>query len=320
MTAVRGSPVAAWTLYAAIGALGTLAIVTIACDGKQRANDEPPPKAKAKVTTTATLPLDAAPSVAGDTDAMALPHSVHDDLGGAFEYLLRDQPRVIGVGELHLRTDKAGPSVSALARFTSEAMPRLGTRVSDLVIETWLVDPTCKTGAEATQRVEGAMKRPESTKSEIGALVGIIKQNGIKAHVMRLSCDDLNAVAPAAGVDAEKLLDVVTRELARVTKSAVRYRDEHAEPRPLIVVFGGALHNDLYPYRSTRQWSYALAVDEATGGRYVELDLFAPEQVEGDALYEGEPWYPLVAKAAADHVVLVERAPHSYLALLPRTK
>ncbi|HUQ08608.1 MAG TPA: hypothetical protein VM261_39220 [Kofleriaceae bacterium] len=320
MTAVRGSPVAAWTLYTAIGALGTLAIVTIACDGKKRANDAPPPpKPNASAKVTATPSPDAAPSVAGDTDAMALPHSVHDDLGGAFEYLLRDQPRVLGVGELHLRTDKAGPTVSALARFTNEAMPKLGTRVSDLVIETWLVDPTCKTGMEATQRVEGAMKRPESTKSEIGALVGIIKQNGIKAHVMRLTCDDLNTVAPAAGVDAEKLLDVVTRELGRVTRSAVRYRDEHAEARPLIVVFGGALHNDLYPFDSTKQWSYAKGVDEATSGHFVEVDLYLPELVEGQALYEAEDWYPLVAKAPPGKVLLVERAPHSWLAILPRS-
>jgi hypothetical protein len=317
MTAVRGSPVAAWTLYGAIGAIGTLAIVTIACDGAKRASDDPPPKASAKATATAAP--DAAPSVAGDTDAMGLPHSVHDDLGGAFEHLLRDKPRVIGVGELHLRTDKAGPTMSALARFTNEAMPTLGTRVSDLVIETWIVDPTCKTGAAATQRVEGAMKRPESTKSEIGSLVGIIKQNGIKAHVMRLTCDDLSAVAPASGVDAEKLLDIVTRELGRVTRSAVRYRDEHAEPRPFIVVFGGALHNDLYPFESTRQWSYAKGVDEATSGRFIEVDLYLPELVEGQALYESEDWYPLVAKAPPGKVLLVERAPHSWLAILPRS-
>jgi hypothetical protein len=307
----------AWSLYAAIGAAGTLAIVAIACDGKKRANDDPP--AKPLVKEASKVPVDASGSPAGDTDAFALPHSVHDDLGSAFEQILRDKPRVIGVGELHLRTDKKGPTTSALARFTNEAMPKLGTTVSDLVIETWVVDPACKSAGEQTQRVESAMKRPESTKSEIGALVGVIKQNGIKAHVMRLTCDDLATVAPPTGVEAEKLLDIVTRELGRVTRSAVRYRDEHAEPRPLIVVFGGALHNDLYPFESTKQWSYAPAVDEATSGRFVEVDLYLPELVEGQALYEAEDWYPLVAKMPPGKVLLVERAPHSWLAILPRS-
>lgn len=306
---VRHSPAAAWAAYAAIGTVGTVALVLIACDGAKRAGDDaPPPPAKKK--------MKARPAA---TDAGLPHHSVHDDLGAAFEHLMRDKPRVLGVGELHLRTDKTGPMQSALTRFTAEAMPALGPQVSDLVIETWVVDPACKTGGEATQRVESAMKRPESTKNEIGGLIGIIKQNGIKAHVMRLTCDDLNAVAPPAGVDAEKLLGVVTRELGRVARSAVRYREDHAEPRPLIVVYGGALHNDLYPYESTAQWSYAPGVDEATGGRFVEVDLYLPELVEGQPLYEGEHWYPLVAKAPPGKVILVERARHSWLAILPRS-
>lgn len=277
-------------------------------------------RAKAPAKQAAATQDAAAPVASFDALTVAVPppqYSVHPDLGAAFAHILRDKPRVLGVGELHVRTDK-GPTASALARFSAEAMPALGPQVSDLVIETWIVDPACKTGGEATRRVESAMKRPESTKNEIGGLIGIIKQNGIKAHVMRLTCEDLAAVAPPEGVDGEKLLGVVTRELGRVSRSAVRYRDERAEPRPLIVVYGGALHNDLYPYKSTRQWSYALELDEATGGRFVEVDLYLPELVEGEALYQAEAWYPLLAKAPPDKIMLIERAPHSWLAILPR--
>lgn len=319
MSRVRQSPVAAWSAYTVIGTLGTVALVLIACDGARRAGDDPPPRAKAKPAVVQMAPLDAAAAATDAVIAGAPPFTVEENLGAAFEHIMRDHPRVLGVGELHLRTDQRGPTQSALARFTAEVMPALGPKMSDLVIETWVVDPACKTGGAATQRVESAMKRPESTKSEIGGLIGMIKQNGIKAHVMRLTCDDLAAVAPAAGVDAEKLLGIVTRELGRVARSAVRYRDEHAEPRPLIVVYGGALHNDLHPYESTAQWSYAGAVDEATGGRFVEVDLYLPELIEGQALYQAEPWYPLVAKAPAGKVLLIERAPHSWLAVLPRS-
>jgi len=60
-------------------------------------------------------------------------------------------------------------------------------------------------------------------------------------------------------------------------------------------------------------------VDEATGGRFVEVDLYLPELIDGQALYEAEPWYPLLAQAPPDKVLLIERAPHSWLAILPRS-
>ena len=322
MHSARRSPVAAWTLYTAIGAIGTVALVLIACDGARRAGDDSPkPPRDAAALAQATTDATATGGDSGGSDGgpRELRRDVFPDLSTAFAEILRDNPRVVGIGELHLRTDKTGPTMSALARFTAEVMPALGPKVSDLVIETWVVDPTCKTGGAATQRVESAMKRPESTKGEIGGLIGIIRQNGIKAHVMRLTCDDLTAVAPPTGVDAEKLLGIVTRELGRIAKSAVRYREEHAEVRPLIVVYGGALHNDLYPFESTAHWSYAKGVDEATAGRFVEVDLYLPELIEGQPLYESEDWYPLVARTPPGKVLLVERAPHSWIAVLPRS-
>jgi hypothetical protein len=245
-------------------------------------------------------------------------YQLYPDLGATFAAILRDRPRVIGIGELHVRTDRPAPAVSALARFSSEVLPALGDRVSDVVVETWTVDPSCQRGQAATRQIESTMKRPPAVKNEIGALFGVTRERAITAHVMRMQCDDLAALAGAQGVDAERLLGLVTRELDRVTRSALRYRDEHHEARPLIMVYGGALHNDLYPFESTKQWSYALAVDEATGGRFVEVDLYAPELVDGDPLYEREPWYPLVARADRG-VMLIERSPRSYLAILPRS-
>lgn len=304
-------PLVAWTLYAAIGLFATLGLVLVACDGRDHPSDtrleiRVPKLPKAK---KANPPDDFIPR-----------HTVYPDVASAAVAILVDQPRVIGIGEIHERTDRDGGGKPALVRLAGELLPALASRTSDLVIETWMVDPACKTGVAQSHQVETAMRRPTSTKTQISSLFGVTKANSITAHVMRLTCADLDAVANQAGVEAEQLLAIVTRELDRVTRSAVRYRDEHQETRPLVLVYGGALHNDLYPYKSTRQWSYALSVDTAVGGRYVELDLYAPEQVEGNPLYEGEDWYPLVAKTAADRVVLVERAPHSYLMLLPRSK
>ncbi len=307
------STLAAWTLYATIGLVVSGAVVLVACSGESRSEPAPEPKPKPRKSARAPSPPPSAALPATPPPRFTM----YPDLGAAVLALAADKPRVIGVGELHVRTDRPAPGVSALARFSNEVIPALGDRVSDLVVETWTVDPTCKPAAAATRTIEGTMKRPASTGSELGALFGASRLRSIKGHVMRLTCDDLAGFAKQ--VDPEKLLGLVTRELDRIVRSAVRYRDEHNESRPLILVYGGALHNDLYPYESTKQWSFGLAVDAATSGRYVELDVYAPELVEGDPLYQDQAWYPLVAKATQRGVMLVERAPRSYLAILPRS-
>lgn len=308
--ALRGSAIVAWVLYAMIGMGGASALVLMACDGEAHPDRTPPPPPRAKKP--------AGRPVAPPTPSLPR-YELYPDLGAALLAVTRDHPRVIGVGELHSRTDRPAPTVSALARFSSEVLPALGDRVSDLVIETWAIDPTCRKGVTASHQIESSVKRPASTTSELGALFGVTRERAITAHVMRLSCDDLAALAGDAGVDAERLLTLVTRELDRITRSAVRYRDEHHESRPLILVYGGALHNNLYPFASTKAWSYALDVDVATGGHYVEVDVYAPELVLGDPLYEHEAWYPLIDQIDSRGVMLIERRPRSYLAILPRS-
>ncbi len=280
-------------------------------------NDKPAPAAPPTAPPDAAL-FDAAPTRDADPLAGFVPrHTNYPDVASAVKVVLGDRPRVLGIGEIHERTDRAAASVPTLVRFARELLPAIASQTSDLVIETWTLEPGCQTGVADSRKIEATMKRPAATTNHISSLFGITKANSIKAHVMRLTCADLKA-ATAGGVDPVALLGLVTRELGRISASAVRYRDEHGEARPIIAVYGGALHNDLYPPRSTREWSYALPVDEATGGRFVELDLYRPEQVEGVELYQREPWYPLVAEAGPDHVVLIERAPHAWLLLLPR--
>lgn len=311
---LRESALAAWVLYALVGMCGAGALVLVACDGDSHPRDDVPKPAK-KVAGKKVAP----PAPPVDAAAPLPPYQMYPDLGAAIQAIAATKPRVIGLGELHVRTDRPAPAMSALARFSAEVVPALGDKVSDVVVETWTVDPSCQKGAAGTKKIESNMKRPAETKSEIGSLFGVAKERAITAHVMRLTCADLSSFAGDDKLDAEKLLTLVTRELDRVTRSAVRYRDEHNEARPLILVYGGALHNDLYPFESTKEWSYAPAVDAATAGHFVEVDVYAPELVEGDAIYEREAWYPLVAKSDHRGVMLVERAPRSYLAILPRS-
>lgn len=271
----------------------------------------------------------AAAPVAGDA-AAALPRwSTAPDLGAAIARIVTDDVRAVGFGELHARTDRAAGVRSALSRFTDDALPVLGDRLSDLVLETWLFDRDCgEQAATATTRVEATMRRPASTKSELGVLVERARAAGVQPHVMRLSCDDWTRIAPppppgattAPDVDYEVLLGVITRELGRIAAEAIAYRDGHGATRRLVATYGGALHNDLYPIEGIADWSFAAGLDAAAGGHYLEVDLYVPEYAEVDDLTRGEAWFPLLAEAGADHVLVIERGPRSYVIVLPRSR
>jgi len=114
------------------------------------------------------------------------------------------------------------------------------------------------------------------------------------------------------------MLGIVTRELGRITTEAVAYRDREGAARRLIATYGGALHNDLYPIDGIQQWSFATGLDAAVAGRYLEIDLYVPEYAEADPLSQHDIWFPLLAEAGTDHVVVIERGPRSYVILLPR--
>jgi hypothetical protein len=147
--------------------------------------------------------------------------------------LIPPQTRVLGLGELHVRSDRT-PARSALSVFTDEVMPAIADRVSDLVLETWIVDKKCQAkGAAASKRIEQAMKRPAETQRELGTGIGRVSGAGVKVHALRMTCADYDVVAPEiGGIQAEALLSLVTRELGRVTSSAVAYRDKRAKEVP----------------------------------------------------------------------------------------
>jgi hypothetical protein len=264
---------------------------------------------------TATVVADAAPVARLPITDVTRFATVAD----AIAAIVPSDARVIGFGELHSRVDRAQVR-PALAVFREDIVPPIAARLSDLVLETWIVDPGCGSAAQvATAKVEAAMKRPASTKNELAKQIEAARAAGIKVHAMKMTCADYDAVAPgkSSEVAVETMLDLVTRELGRIAQSAVAYRDKQPDSRPIVAVYGGALHNDRFPYDSVASWSYAAAVDAATGGRYVEIDLYAPELARAEALYEKEPWFPLLAEAAPDKVIVWPRGERSFLVILP---
>lgn len=256
----------------------------------------------------------------GTTGAAALPpHRAYPDLAAALIATIPPDARVIGFGELHARTDRAA-TTSTLASFT-HALPAISDRLSDLVLETWRVDPTCGTPAvAATARIETAVKRPEATRSELTELADAARAAHIQLHAMTLTCADYTALAPAGGeVDPIAMLTLTTRELRRIVTGAVAHRDREAAHRPWIAVYGGALHNDRSPDASVAEWSYAAEADRATGGHFVEIDVIVPELTAADAASQRAPWFGLAgaARDPQNPVLVWARGERSFVVILP---
>lgn len=275
------------------------------------------PLARAPGPTTLPAP---APPVAVTVDAApALPPDTYPDLGAALAAVITPEVRVIGIGELHSRVDRAQVT-STLARFTA-ALPRIGDRVSDLIVETWVVDPTCGRAAQqTTAKVEADVKRPAATKTDIQVLAEAARAHQIQPHAMTLTCADYKALAAKGGEpDLEVMLSLTTRELGRIAASAVVHRDKDPAHRPWILVYGGALHNDRTPDPALAEWSYAALADKVTAGRFLELDLIVPELAGADPTSQRQPWFAQV-QAADDHVHVVRRNERSLVIILPKTR
>jgi len=227
---------------------------------------------------------------------------------------------VIGFGELHSRTDRAQVT-SSLSHFTTDALPALKDKLSDLVVETWITDPHCGSAAqEATTKVTVTMRRPVETKSEIARLADAARAASIQPHAMHLTCDDYSRIAPPGkDVQVEAMLDHTTRELGLNASDAVTHRDAEPNHRPWIAVYGGALHNDRFPDDAVAEWSYAKKVDDVSANHFVEIDLIVPELAEGDDALKKQPWFPVVAQAGTKHQVW-KRGERSFVIVLPRAK
>lgn len=282
-------------------------MVAAAACGKDPERAPPPP---------APPSAPAAPAVA---PAAAKDPGTFPDLASALAATIPADARVIGFGELHARTDRAQVK-SALARFTTDGLPAMSDKLSDLVVETWITDEKCGSAAvEATAKITITTRRPQETKSEIAQLAEAARAKGIQPHAMRVSCSDYDKIAPKGkDVDPVEMLTLTTRELGRVAAEAVEHRDGETQHRPWIAVYGGALHNDRFPEKSVAEWSYAAKIDAATKDHFVEIDLIVPELAEADPVSQKQPWYPLVAKAA-NNVQVWKRGERSYVMILSRT-
>ncbi len=223
-----------------------------------------------------------------------------------------DKPRVIGFGEYH-KLNSSAPVHSALRRFSEEVFDVLGNDAAHLVLETWQVDPACGSdGKEVRKQVEKAIERPPETESEMAMLFRKMRESNTTPHVLQFACDEYKSLLGKEGLDTEKLLTLISKKLEQKTLDALAV----APKNKMVLIYGGATHNNLFPYAGLEHWSFATALAEATDQAYMEIDLYVPELVKDDPLLSHEAWYPLLAQARDDQVILIRRDPASYILIL----
>jgi hypothetical protein len=233
--------------------------------------------------------------------------------------LLAQKPRVIAFGEYHQLRKTAGVR-SSLRRFIDEMLPHLLYWPSDLIVETWFPAEACGEPAKAvTKDVRKTTQRPKKTEDEIVTLIKEARQIGIQPHILEVACPDYKALLDAAGeVDYDKLLVLLTRLIRSKVDEVRRLRDDPVRP---VLVYGGALHNDLYPRKEYERYTFGPQLARDLGGRYLEVDLLVPEYVEKDADVTGQPWWPLYQRGLQPRrTALIRRAPGSYVILFPRSR
>jgi hypothetical protein len=233
---------------------------------------------------------------------------------------LAENPRVLGVGEAHAQ--KAAPGVaSATRRFGERLLPNLKGRSSDIVIELLLASGRCgKQREEAVAERQKPVTEPQAktNQNQFVTLGMVAKSYSIEPHALEPTCEEYQAVLDAGPDDIARLLTLVTDTTTREVEKVLSRPGSN--PAEIVVVYGGALHNDASPTPERAAWSFGPHFEQRTGGRYVELDLIVPEFIKDTEAWRALPWYAHydVARDGAS-AILFRPLPHSFVLIFPRT-
>lgn len=214
-----------------------------------------------------------------------VPHSHREvaSTADAIAKIVDENPgvQVFAVGEYHQR--RVGKT--SLAAFNADVLPVLAPRAKSIVVEAW--DPVPDDVAELMMR-------------------------SLELHVPAVSLPmtpiEQDAVVDASGhLDFLLLLELVTEKLNERTHALLA--------RGPVIVYGGALHNDLYPRWPLDGLSYAKPLAKEV--KVLEIDLVVPEVVAPMQMIRSEPWFPLLGRVSPSRTLVWKRGPRSYVVILP---
>ena len=214
--------------------------------------------------------------------------------------------KVYAVGEYH--PTRLARNARAPVTWFGQLLDLVKARSRHLVLEAWL-DDGCASKASLEAQVAQTTGRQGAT--DLDALMMKSAQQRIVAHGLAMTCIEQGALFDGrGGLDVFRLLELITTKLEATTLPLV-------ESGRAVIVYGGALHNDLYPRWQLETLSYAVPLQAALGGGVVEIDLVVPEIIAPMTMVRSEAWFPLIGQSAPDRALVWKRGPHSFVVILP---
>jgi len=242
----------------------------------------------------------------------------YDSFVDAFESTLRGHPLAVAVGEAHAQFGTSVPS--SAKHFADEILPRLKGRASDLLVELMNPPTGCAKTTEVVRQEQTAVTRSQAPtdQGEYVAMGDKARALGIVPDLLRPTCADLDAVK-AAGEDAiPASLSMIARlTRAQATKLLARDAASPADREKMVVTYGGAIHIDPSPPPERADWSFGPALVAATGGRYVAVDVFVPELIDGSESWKRRPFTAHYDRAKLGAKTTVFREGATYVIVLP---
>jgi len=235
--------------------------------------------------------------------------------------LAQTHAAVVGFGEWH-QTRETIAIPSTLHRFNDELLPALAARLSHLIVETWMTTGQCgEAETKVTAELARTMDRPAQTESDIEVALRRAHASGVAPRILTMSCADYGAMrGSGSAVDFDRTLRLTGRALGNTINVALRQRAAEPQPvaRPTLAVYGGAIHNDLYPLPELAPYSYVPAIALAVAGRYVEIDLVVPEYAASTRLLRLQDWWPTYLRVRRPGTaVRLRRGPNSFVVVFP---
>ncbi len=232
--------------------------------------------------------------------------------------ILSRKSQLIAFGEAHKPADYQGDSTVKI--FTQQLLPTIAGGASHLLVEL-LQAPSSGCATEKKKAQKEAKKvtdgQAKSNQNEYLLLGHAALQQGITPDILHASCQDMSAIAaPEGGVIT--MMETIQRLSEISLKSQLK---SLKNGRPLVLAYGGALHNDVEPHAGRETWSYGPSLLKHTNNSYLEIDLIVPELIGDTPGWKSFKWYEAYQELQhSQGALLMKWGEHSYSLFFSPTK